>query len=425
MASRRANIMIDLMKQYGLSLPAEGTGRNGKILNVDLRRCLTDYFLIKDKSHPPETVVRELLEDVMLAYQWNKLNAQEKAHIAESPDWSYEEKLDGCRMVAVMMASNKKPRFYGRNRSVKTFLPVDYTDKLVLPDVPLFPEWPNDDLLAILLDMELTTTGFVETRTGLDTGAQANAVTSILNLNVEDAKHAQLTTAPLTFNVFDCLEYRLDAGLITAMPFKQRKELACECIKQMDPEWQEYFKTTKLITEGKEAFLSKILMEGKEGVIARALDAPYVRGTSGYRDKTACVKIKRSMSGAMNHDIDAFITGYTNGARWSKQDCIAGLRLSVYLRDEDENIEQHWVATISSIPKPLRQALSRPDPNGRNQPTLRREFYGKVLTIDGMDVSARNMRLAHAKADWEKGFRQDKTPEDCILDRSSIEDQIF
>ena len=126
---------------------------------------------------------------------------------------------------------------------------------------------------------------------------------------------------------------------------------------------------------------------------------------------------------ASQTDIDAFVIGYTNGGEWNKAGLIAGIMLGVYLLgDNNEQLGVHWLATVSGIPLQTRMALSEVRDG---KPTLKTEFYGQVLTIDGQDISARNQRVYHAKADWVAGFRRDKTAYECTMRRSFIESQMF
>ena len=130
------------------------------------------------------------------------------------------------------------------------------------------------------------------------------------------------------------------------------------------------------------------------------------------------------MTGALGDEIDAYVIGYTNGDEWDKQGCIAGLKLAVKLRKggKGSQLKEHWIATVSGIPDDIRYALSEQTISG---PSLREEFYGKVLSIDGQDISARNKRIAHARANWQIGFREDKSPSMCIMDEEFIDGQLF
>jgi hypothetical protein len=58
-------------------------------------------------------------------------------------------------------------------------------------------------------------------------------------------------------------------------------------------------------------------------------------------------------------------------------------------------------------------------------PILEEEYYYKVLTIDGQELSSRNQRIMHAIVDWDRGFRKDKSVSDCTLDLKTVKETMF
>lgn len=439
-----ADRMLKKIKELGLKLPEWGSGRNGKILNSDLEEVLAAYFF-KQEEQDWGACQRRALNEVQLAYRYDQLKPEEQAYVmADNNEWVAEEKFNGCRMI---ITYHKKEGFraYGRNRSKYSYLPIDYSDKILVGNTPL----SQVKLLAnkntdsthsiwdhppVVLDCELMTGGYVETQSGSFTNKSLNAAVSVLQLSNEESHLAQKTTAPLWCAAFDYISFGGPA-LITATSFTTRRKLLeafvsnSEIAKYMRP----FFQLPKQIFTSKEAYLNGLLAEGKEGIVLKNLNSPYVRGLNGYRDKNACIKVKRTMTGSFGDEIDAYIIGSTNGSEWDKRDAIAGLKLAVYLRDGVGNLKEHWIATVSGIPDEIRFEMSEYSAlhyavEGNKcvpKPCLRSEFYGKVLTIDGLDISARNRRISHAKVDWKRGFREDKTASQCIMDESFIDSQMF
>ena len=176
--------------------------------------------------------------------------------------------------------------------------------------------------------------------------------------------------------------------------------------------------------QDKNALLRTFWNRGGEGAVLKHAKGAYI---PGGRKKDIAIKIKRTMSGDIGDDLDAFISGYVNTIEWNKKGLIGGVELSVYL-----NGNEHVVATVSSMPDEVREQLTDHhwyDPTGEyesdRKPRLASQFYGKVLTIDGQELSARNKRLMHAKADWARGFRQDKDATQCVLSMEDFESAMF
>jgi len=170
------------------------------------------------------------------------------------------------------------------------------------------------------------------------------------------------------------------------------------------------------------AFYNKYVADGGEGVVLKNMMMPYILTDS--RRRNTQVKLKRNMGEQLGQDIDAFITGFvkaTEGRGW--EDMIGAIELSVFLRDEDGNEAEHLLARIPAMSLELRREMSETGPNGK--PQLKEEYYGRVVSINGQDISSRSKRFAHAIADWNKGFRNDKTRHDCVLEKSFLDTQIF
>ena len=145
-------------------------------------------------------------------------------------------------------------------------------------------------------------------------------------------------------------------------------------------------------------------------------------------------KIKRTISQSIMMEkigdtVDAFITGFKEGnIGTSNEGLIGALEFSVYLTDDENNYlydEEgnpilHHIATVSGISQELRILLSNKDNQGNI--ILNSSFYGKVATIDGQDISSKNMRFAHATF---KGWRPDRDAMSCKMQKSFLERMVM
>jgi len=148
--------------------------------------------------------------------------------------------------------------------------------------------------------------------------------------------------------------------------------------------------TVKTATVAKQSFFEKIIKKGGEGVVLKNLDSPY--NITKSRPITGWIKMKKEET------IDAFISDYVDGnVGTSFEGKVGALILSCYL--DGRAVE---VARVSGIDSPLRDNI-----------TLDRAGYiGKCVELSGQEFTARNHKLKHAKIiQW----RNDKTPEDCII----------
>jgi len=413
-----ADKLLQELRYRNLHLPKHGSGSMGKILNSDLIKVLATDSLKQMKNPSKGLQMRLEMVETMLAYRFDSLKDQEKENILKDNNgWIAEEKYNGCRMI-VTHYPGEGLRFFGRNRSIQTFLPIDYTDKILIDGkLSKSPEiTPTKITAPFILDCELITGGFVEIQSG-SFAQSLNAAVAVLQLNDIESHNAQKTTAPLSCIVFDCLSYPVD----WRQPLSERKQSLAYYVNRLQKATKsDFFETSAFVSTGKKALYDKIIAQGGEGIILKNLDMPYMPGINGFRSKKACIKMKRSLKEQHTQDIDAYIIGCTSSEDYHKQGLIAGIKLAVLLRSSGGELKEHWIATVSNMPDAVRTGISN-----RESGTLKQSFYNKVLTIDGLGISARNKRIAHAKVDWTKSFRYDKSPEQCIVDEEFIESQVF
>ena len=80
------------------------------------------------------------------------------------------------------------------------------------------------------------------------------------------------------------------------------------------------------------------------------------------------------------------------------------------------------MGTISGITDSMRRKMTDIDEYGN--PTLNQEYYGKVLRVNGQDISSKNLRMSHCRVvDWN--FRSDKGMSDCTQTRQWLLNQVL
>lgn len=416
--------MIDLMQEHGISLP-RGTGRDGKIMACDLRNALGDYFFQKEYFEDGEVtprgqhmVIRRLM-DPMKAYRYDKLPADKQRFVMEHESWWAEEKYNGWRMVITFI-----PDFgfacFGGNYSDVNFLPIDYTDKILFKCGdeyldPWHPRFHNMYSYPFVCDSEVLCNEVVENRRGAFSSNTLDTVGTILSLPPSEARLLQTGGATLEFKAFDLV--RVLEGKPEKWPSYVSRRMAL-LGHAIDKAWPDAVEVADARQLGKDSLLKKIWNRGGEGIVLKASNGTYV---PGGRLKDVAIKVKRTMSGDIGDDLDAFVSGYVLTKEWSKENLIGGIELSVYT--DEACTESHVIATVSSMPDAVREQLTW---HGGDEPIcLRPEFYDKVLTIDGQELSARNQKLMHARADWNRGFRQDKSAEQCTFSLEAVETTMF
>ena len=413
--------LLEKMKHLGVKLPSIGTGLNGRILARDLEKVLGDYYF--ERKYPADSIVgrhcqmrRSIVP--MKAYRYNKLKSVEQYVALEQDNnqWIAEEKFNGWRIVITFIPGDKL-RFWSGNISDVDFLPTDYTKHVVLDN----PGRVCKGKEAFALDSEAICLEQVETLEGLLSTNTLDAVGAILGSNSDRAKTLQQGGAKLLFMCFDCILFSdpIDEQF-TSRPLSFTYSLEARRYHLKNITAELLTTTIRVVDQhcvNKKRFLNLIWKQGKEGVVLKNIDKGYV---SGGRLKTHAIKVKRSMSGEIGDNIDAFISGFINTPEHSKRNVIGGLELSVYTKEDRE----HHIATVTGIPEDMRLELTA---NKLEDGSLILDpaFMGKVVIVDGQELSNKHRKLMHAKIDWHAGFRKDKTKFDCVLDIADLNEERF
>ena len=363
------------------------------------------------------------IDSPMLALQIKNKSEEEPNDIWNNQEkWLAEEKIDGSRQVLCWFKEDRCLDAYSRNTSVFDFLPINYGQKLYdTVDVSkLFniPDFIIDGEL-VLKNNEIVKDNSVD----IIADTQLNMVSAILSADYNLSKQFQKLN-PIRLIAFDILMY--DGKDLTSLPLRERKkylQLVFNNIKDLI-DIELVANSNGLSTRD---FYNQIVSVGGEGLVVKDLDSLYdIRGKRAGE----WVKIKRSVTGSLleqnyGDTFDCFVIGFNEGQKGTKNEGLVGsLNFGIYLLDENNKVildergipQIHHICTVGGLPDKLREAITVKDFNGNVQ--LRPDIYAKVATVDGQDVSDKNMRLAHARLiQW----RVDKSADQCTIRKDFLE----
>ena len=170
--------------------------------------------------------------------------------------------------------------------------------------------------------------------------------------------------------------------------------------------------------KNRKAFYNYVVKSGGEGVVFKNLFGKYNATTSRPRD--GWIKLKRSTSEALGDTIDAYVSGYVEAdpsKGWAN--LIGGLEVSVTLQMEDGSQKEHMIARVSNIPMVEREKMTE---IVDGKPVLKKEYYGRVVEVDGQCITSRANRLKHAVlVQW----RPDRSAESCVMQESFLKSMIL
>jgi len=388
-----------------------------KLMKDDYVKALREWWIVKkygSRENIPWSLAFMLsIESPQLCRRINDLKESDRHKVWESNDWIAETKIDGCRMIIVYDSYEKKFHFYSRNNSVTDYLPQDYSDTILVTAKDF--DYPY----CFVLDAEvICTNSNVQTNTRCLTQLQSTA--ALLNLNADDSKRIQ-KDSPLKFIIFDCLQ---DNERLIDTPWTNRHKHA-EKIAQLLAdkgfccELNKVVENTPLNPYAKHDFFEKVIARNGEGVVLKNRNAVYHATSSRTID---CVKVKRSTTDSVASDIDAFVTDYVVGTDGTRnENMVVGFVFSVKMEKEDGTIVTHPIATCSNVSDYIKEDATVIDPDGSVK--LNPDYYGRVATVKGQNVSARNLRLTHATIET---WRFDKGIDGCeTLKESFIRSLIF
>ena len=412
--TRRIDYLDSLCRELDLVVKQAGN----KLRKDDYVRALRNHFLLEkygSMDNIPWSMKFMLsIECLQLCRRIQTLKESDQQKVWESDDWIAEEKLDGNRMVICWDADEKQFHFFSRNNSMVDYLPQDYKDTIYIT-ADNFDYDKN-----FVLDAEvISTSPNIETN---DTQCltQLQSTSALLALNPDDSIAIQRND-PLKFIVFDCLYH--DESYMDKPWIERHKqtELLCNILKEynFNCELNPVIENTEYNKNKKREFFDELIDNQKEGIVLKNKYAKYHATSSRTID---CVKVKRSTSDSLTNDIDAFITDYVVGNDDTRnENMVVGFIFSVRLEKEDGNIVNHKIAVCSNISDCIKEDATVIDDNGNV--SLNNDYYFRVATLKGQNISARNMRLTHAVIDT---WRLDKSADGCeILKESELKKLIF
>ena len=412
--ARRIDYLDSLCRELGLVVKQAGN----KLRKDDYVRALRNHFLLEKYGSidniPWSMKFMLSIECLQLCRRIQTLKESDQQKVWESDDWIAEEKLDGNRMVICWDADEKQFHFFSRNNSMVDYLPQDYKDTIYIT-ADNFDYDKN-----FVLDAEvISTSPNIETN---DTQCltQLQSTSALLALNPDDSIAIQRND-PLKFIVFDCLYH--DESYMDKPWIERHKqtELLCNKLKEynFNCELNPVIENTEYNKNKKREFFDELIDNQKEGIVLKNKYAKYHATSSRTID---CVKVKRSTSDSLTNDIDAFITDYVVGNDDTRnENMVVGFIFSVRLEKEDGNIVNHKIAVCSNISDCIKEDATVIDDNGNV--SLNNDYYFRVATLKGQNISARNMRLTHAVIDT---WRLDKSADGCeILKESELKKLIF
>ena len=146
-------------------------------------------------------------------------------------------------------------------------------------------------------------------------------------------------------------------------------------------------------------FLDTVLKNKGEGIILKQIDAPYIAGMRSSRSHKACLKVKQNMANILDNvdkveDFDVFITGANPPKSDRIKDMIGALNCSIYIIDKDGKTREHEIASVSGISHEWKRKFAKIDENGKI--TLNPEYLNKVIAINGLALTAGNLKFQHA-----------------------------
>ena len=402
--ARRIDYLKADCELKGISITQSGK----RIMKDDYVKALREWHITKKYGSidniPWSMKFMLSIECPQLCKRIKDLKPDQQELVWNSHDWIAEEKIDGVRMVLLWDATEKKFHFYSRNNSVTDYLPQDYADTIFVTAKNF--DYPNN----FVLDSEIISSNpCLETNTHCLTQLQSTA--ALLNLNSEDSKTIQ-KKYPLKFVVFDCL---YDSSSLIDEIWEVRHYHAEKlCSKLLESgfccELNKVVENTADNQYAKREFFDAVISRYGEGIVLKNRNAKYHATSSRTID---CVKVKRSTADALTKDIDAFVTDYVVGKDDTRNsNMVVGFVFSILLKKQDGSVVTHPIAVCSNVSDIIKDDATVISEDG--QVKLNPDYYGRVATVQGQNISARSLRLTHAVIDCWRPDRSADTTETIL-----------
>jgi bifunctional non-homologous end joining protein LigD len=295
------------------------------------------------------------------------------------PDWIFERKLDGARVLA-----------YRRRSAVRVLSRNQLSVAAAYPEVVEALAGQSAD--DIVVDGEVVSFD----------GRQTSFAKLQGRMHLRDPDRARRSGIPIFYYVFDLLH--LDGHDVTRLPVRRRKTLLRRAISFRDPL---RFLTHRL--EHGERYHREACRKGWEGIIAKRASAPYAPGRSGDWLKFKCVA-----------DQELVIGGFTDpkGSR-------AGFGALLVGHYQDGKLAYAGKVGTGYNEQLLRDLRAQLDRLVRDDPPFelrtdlmpRRDVHWvdpKLVAQIGFAEWTGDGRLRHPRF---QGLRKDKDPRDVVRER--------
>lgn len=213
-------------------------------------------------------------------------------------------------------------------------------------------------------------------------------------------------------------------------PFFKRRELRHLITKMLNNSLLPFYEV-----EGEDInkieFTENILSSGGEGSILKNIHAPYISSMRSSRGHRAAMKVKQSIStmlskenSSLMEDFDVFITGANPPKSDRIKDMIGSLSCSVYIKKKDGTTVEHEIANISGITHEWKKKLACVDV-GTGKISLNPEYEGRVISIDGLALTASNLKFQHATLKNKMLEFKAKNPSECTWDEDTLKEMTL
>ena len=213
------------------------------------------------------------------------------------------------------------------------------------------------------------------------------------------------------------------------LPFKTRRRLRHLLVNMLQKANLPIFEVDGE-DEDKISFLEDTLSSGKEGIILKNIHAPYISTMRSSRGHRAAMKVKQSISSMLNNneklveDFDVFITGANPPKSDRITNMIGSLSCSIYIRKKDGSVIEHEVANVTGITHEWKKKLAVIN-SETGKISLNPEYEGKVITIDGLALTAGKLKFQHATLrDKNLSFKA-KNPSECVWDEDALKEMTL
>ena len=106
------------------------------------------------------------------------------------------------------------------------------------------------------------------------------------------------------------------------------------------------------------------------------------------------------------------------------KDMIGSLSCSIYIKKDNGELIEHEIANVTGISHEWKRKLALVNPDGKI--TLNPEYEGKVIAIDGLALTASNLRFQHAvlKNKGNLEFKA-KNPSECTWEEGALKEMVL